>query len=43
MEQKKLCLTWIKNKLKEKNMYGGLFGFTSGMSLSILVAYLVAK
>lgn len=37
----KQCLTWIKNKLKGKNMYGGLFGFTSGMSLSILVTYLV--
>lgn len=43
MDLFKTCLIWTKEKLKEKKMYGGLFGFTSGMSLSILVAYVVLQ
>lgn len=37
------CLEWTKNKLKEKNIYGGIFCFMSGISASILVSYIVKQ
>lgn len=37
------CLTWTKSILKKIKSYGQMYGYLSGMSIVIIVIYVIKK